>query len=85
MDWVPRSIRRQSAKLDKEQRQFQREHGREATDDEMAERRGVDLESYFQMLHKLQPVLLLSFEDLGLNSDGEKRSFTQYLRDWKAC
>lgn len=85
MDWVSRSIRRQSAKLTKEQQQFQREHGRDATDDEMAKRLGVDLESYFQMLHKLQPVLLLSFEDLGINSDGEKRSFTQYLRDWKAA
>jgi len=85
MDWVSRSVRRQSAQLDRAQRQFQREHGREATDTEMAERLGIDLESYFQLLHKLQPVLLLSFEDLGINSDGEKRSFTQYLRDAKAA
>ena len=85
MDWVSRSVRRQSAELNTAQRKFRQEHGRDATDVEMADRLGVDLEAYHQMLHKLQPVLLLSFEDLGINSDGEKRSFTQYLRDWKAA
>ena len=85
MDWVSRAVRRQSAELNTAQRKFRQEHGRDATDVEMADRLGVDLEAYHQMLHKLQPVLLLSFEDLGINSDGEKRSFAQYLRDWKAA
>ena len=84
MDWVSRTVRRQSAKLDGLQRGLRRKLGRDATDDEVAAELGIDLDQYFALLHKLQPVLLLSFEDIGLNSDGEKRSFAQYLRDWKA-
>ena len=84
MDWVSRTVRRQSAKLDGVQRGLRRKLGREATDDEVATELGIDLTQYFHLLHKLQPVLLLSFEDIGLNAEGEKRSFAQYLRDWKA-
>jgi len=84
MDWVSRTVRRQSAKLDGTQRRLRRELGRDATDQEVANELGVDLGQYFKLLHKLQPVLLLSFEDIGLSSEGEKRSFAQYLRDWKA-
>jgi RNA polymerase sigma factor for flagellar operon FliA len=85
MDWVSRTVRRQSSKLDGTQRRLRRELGRDATDQEIADELGVDLDQYFKLLHKLQPVLLLSFEDIGSNSEGEKRSFTQYLRDWKAA
>lgn len=84
MDWVSRTVRRQSAKLDGTQRELRRELGREATDDEVASALGIGLQQYFKLLHKLQPVLLLSFEDIGVNSDGDKRSFAQYLKDPKA-
>ena len=84
MDWVSRTVRRQSAKLDGTQRRLRRELGREATEEEMAKELGVPLEEYHRLLHKLQPVLLLSFDDLGVNDEGERRSLTQYLRDPKA-
>lgn len=84
MDFVSRTVRRQSAKLGGIQRGLRRKLGREATDDEVAAELGIDLQQYFHLLHKLQPVLLLSFEDIGLNAEGEKRSFAQYLRDFKA-
>jgi RNA polymerase sigma factor for flagellar operon FliA len=84
MDWVSRTVRRQSARLDGTQRRLRRELGREATEEEVAKELGVPLEEYFRLLHKLQPVLLLSFEDLGVNDEGERRSLTQYLRDPKA-
>ena len=84
MDWVSRTVRRQSAKLDGTQRRLRRELGRDATDEEVAAELGVDLDEYFKILHKLQPVLLLSYEDIGLSGDDKKRSFAQYLRDWKA-
>lgn len=84
MDWVSRTIRRQSSALDKTQRGLRRKLGRDATDNEVAEELGIDLDHYHKLLHKLQPVLLVSFDDLGVNSDGERRSFAQYLRDWEA-
>jgi RNA polymerase sigma factor for flagellar operon FliA len=84
MDWVSRAVRRQSAKLTGTQRELRRRFGRDATPDEVADELGIDLEQYFKLLDKLKPILLLSFEDLGLNSDGEQRSFSEYLRDWRA-
>ena len=84
MDWVSRTVRRQSAQLEGTRRQMRRQLGREATDDEMAQELGVDLDQYFALINKLQPVLLVSFENLGLNADGERRSFSKFLEDPKA-
>ena len=84
MDWVSRTIRRQSSQLEGTRRQLRCELGRDATDREMADELGVDLEQYFALIHKLQPVLLISFENLKPGSDGEQRSFSQFLKDPKA-
>jgi RNA polymerase sigma factor for flagellar operon FliA len=84
MDWVSRTIRRQSSKLEGTRKQLRQELGRDATDVEMAEELGVNLEQYFELIHKLRPVLLVSFENLGIGADGERRSFSQFLEDPKA-
>jgi RNA polymerase sigma factor for flagellar operon FliA len=84
MDWVSRTMRRQSAELEKTKKAMRHDLGREATDEEMAEKLELNLDQYFTLARKLQPVLLVSLDDLGINSPDEKRHFTQYLRDPKA-
>jgi RNA polymerase sigma factor for flagellar operon FliA len=84
MDWVSRSVRRKNTQVAEAQRRLRAELGRDATDDEVAAELKMDLPHYLKLLSKLQPVLMLSFEDLGVNDDGEKRSMSRYLRDWKA-
>jgi len=84
MDWVSRTIRRQSSQLEGTRQHLRRELGRDATDHEMAEELGVDLDQYFALINKLRPVLLVSFENLRPGSDGEQRSFAQFLKDPKA-
>ncbi len=81
MDLVSRAMRRQTAKLHAAHSRARLELGREVTSSEIADRLGVSVTHYHGLIHKLQPVLVLSFEDLGLGADGERRNFEQYLRD----
>ncbi len=84
MDWVSRTTRRQSAALEQTKRTLRRNLGRDATNEEVASELGVDMSQYHTLLHKLQPVLLMSIDDM-LNATGEQRmNPSKYLRDPKA-
>ncbi len=50
LDWVPRSVRQKSAEIDKTIRQLAQELKREPSDEEVAQRLGMDLEEYYQRL-----------------------------------
>ena len=84
MDWVSRSVRRRNTMHDNLQRKLEAELGRRPTDQELARALGVDVSRYFDLLQKLKPVLIISFEDLGVYDDDEKRSIVDQLRDHNA-
>ncbi len=65
MDWVPRSIRRKSGKLEDVYNQLQAQLGRAATDEEVAAEMGVDLEDFYHLLDEVKGVNLLSLDDQG--------------------
>ena len=50
MDWVPRLVRSRSGQLDKARKRFQKEHGRNPTDEEIRLELGVDEEEYSKIL-----------------------------------
>jgi RNA polymerase sigma factor for flagellar operon FliA len=85
MDWMSRSSRRGSVQLRGTQNELRNKLGREATDDEMAQELGLDLDQYFKLVDKLKPVFLLSYENQGPNTDGQSRSFEDYLKDSKSA
>ncbi len=41
MDWIPRTVRQKQKQLDTAMREFEAEHGRQATDDELAVKLGI--------------------------------------------
>ncbi len=82
MDHVSRTVRRQSTQLNKTVRDLQEELGRKVTAEDVADRLGVDLAGYHQLINKLKPVLVLSFEDL---SDDRGRDPMQFLADPRAA
>ncbi|GMV39220.1 MAG: RNA polymerase sigma factor WhiG [Myxococcales bacterium] len=84
LDWVSRSVRRQSSKLDSIEKSMKQKLGRAPSDEEMADVMGLDAEGYRELLNRLKPVLVVSFEDLGTGSDGEKRSFDDFIKDPRA-
>ena len=63
MDWVPRSIRRKSTQLESVYNRLQNELGRPASDEEVAEEMGIDLEQFFKLLDEIKGVNLLSMDD----------------------
>ncbi|PIE16314.1 MAG: FliA/WhiG family RNA polymerase sigma factor [Proteobacteria bacterium] len=81
MDHVSRTVRRQSTQLNKTVRDLQDELGRKVTDEDVAERLGLDIQGYHKLINKLKPVLVLSFDDL---SDDLGRDPMQFLADPRA-
>jgi RNA polymerase sigma factor for flagellar operon FliA len=63
MDWVPRSVRRKSGKLEDVYNQLQTQLGRAATDEEVAEELDIDLEELYHLLDEVKGVNLLSLDD----------------------
>lgn len=65
MDWVPRSVRRNARKLEAAYAKVENETMRPASDDEVAQELGVDLEAFYALLEETRGIALISEEDLG--------------------
>lgn len=63
-DWLPRSVRRNARSMDESISMLEQELGRSPTEMEIAERMGVDLEDYRQLLSDTNNGLLLPLEQL---------------------
>lgn len=73
-DWVPRSVREKAKILERCYQKIEQEKGRQATDEEAAEKLGVSQDQFHEMLHEVRSVALLSYDDLGNLSNADKRS-----------
>ena len=72
LDWVPRSVRQKETALERAYEELERRLGRSARDDEVAERLEIPLSDFYEWLHQVRGVSLLSLEAPGLrSSDGE--------------
>lgn len=72
LDWVPRSIRQKETALERAYEELERSLGRAAHDEEVAALLEIPLEDFYEWLHQVRGVSLLSLEAPGLRStDGE--------------
>ncbi|MFT6840262.1 MAG: RNA polymerase sigma factor for flagellar operon FliA [Candidatus Pseudothioglobus sp.] len=91
-DWVPRSVHRNVRSVSAAIRAVEARLGRDATDREVAEEMGVELEEYFAILKDANSGRLFSFEDLPAGDSGtthaptpdpldqiQKRHFQEHL------
>jgi len=62
MDWVPRSVRRKSNKLEKTYQELEMKLGRPATDEEAAEAMELTLKGFHQLLNEVKSVSLLDID-----------------------
>ena len=69
-DWAPRSLHRRTRALAKAVHDIEAEHGRDARDAEVAERMGISLEEYFQILQDTSAHKVFSFEDVPSSGRG---------------
>ena len=81
LDWAPRSVRRQTAKLQKVRQRLNAQYGRPPTGEEMAAELGLDREQYMAVVDRLQPLLMISFDELRSDRDGEPQDAHQFIAD----
>jgi len=82
LDWFPRSIRQKVNRLESAYADLERQLGRAATDEEVAEALNIDLEEFYKILAQAGAVSLVSLYDTG-REDGEERSFLECIASGK--
>lgn len=79
-DWAPRSVHRNARRVSQAMAQVEARTGRDATDAEVAEELGVELDEYFLMLQDSSGSRLFSYEETfgeeDSNIDGSEHSST---------
>lgn len=65
MDWVPRSVRKNAKILEKAYGTVERRTMKPASDEEVAQELGVDLDSFYRLLDQTKGISIFNEEDLG--------------------
>ncbi|SHG57466.1 RNA polymerase, sigma 28 subunit, SigD/FliA/WhiG [Thermosyntropha lipolytica DSM 11003] len=73
MDWVPVSIRQKSKELEKVYSRLEAKLGRAASDEEVAEEMGIDLEKLNKILREVAVTTIISLEDFYAGEEGEEK------------
>ncbi|HLH31204.1 MAG TPA: FliA/WhiG family RNA polymerase sigma factor [Terriglobia bacterium] len=79
LDWAPRSLRKKSKDLEKAYNELSQKLGRPATDEEVSEALGEDLENFHALVDQLHGLTLGSFENLSDSEDSE--NYINYYPD----
>ncbi|UAA38152.1 RNA polymerase sigma factor FliA [Paraneptunicella aestuarii] len=68
-DWTPRSVHKNGRAIAEAIHAVERETGGDAKDTDIAEKMGVSLDEYHQMLHEVNSGKMVGIEDLGVTED----------------
>lgn len=78
-DWLPRSLRFKSHKIEVAYQRVEQKLGRAATDEEVAKELEVDIEEFQKLLGEVGSVVMLSFEELGFGHGEERFQADEWL------
>jgi RNA polymerase sigma factor for flagellar operon FliA len=83
LDWVPRSVRQKSRKLERAYGEVEQRLGRSATDDEVADSLGLEIDKFHTLLNQVRGISLINLEEIrGTNSDGDRAgTFADIIED----
>lgn len=80
LDWVSRSVRRKSRLLEQTFSDLEKKLGRPATEEEVAEVMGVDLEDLLKMMGEVSSVSLVYLDEVLNDDSGDKeQTLAEYL------
>ncbi|HZP41925.1 MAG TPA: FliA/WhiG family RNA polymerase sigma factor [Candidatus Binatia bacterium] len=79
LDWVPRSVRQKASLIEKVSHQLEGALGRPPNEEEVAEKLGVSLDGYQELLTRVGEMSIFSLEDLGFGSGEERLNIEQRL------
>lgn len=87
MDWIPRTIRQRQKQIDAAMKDFETNHGRKATDAELAEQLGIEEEEYveWQTQMKVTNVVSLNeFMEQGCDVPNKRDASSHYAQPEEA-
>ena len=79
LDWAPRSLRKKSKDLERIYSDLSQKLGRPATDEEVSEAMGEDIDSFHALVDQLHGLTIGSFENLNDSDDSE--NYINYYPD----
>ncbi|HEY2382971.1 MAG TPA: FliA/WhiG family RNA polymerase sigma factor [Terriglobia bacterium] len=79
LDWAPRSLRKKSKDLERTYAELTQKLGRPASDEEVCEAMGEDLENFHALVDQLHGLTVGSFENLGDSEDSD--NYINYYPD----
>lgn len=71
-DWLPRSARARAHRIQKAYQAVEHKLGRSATDEEVAEELGIDLDDFQKQLGEVSNTVMYSFEEMGFGHGDER-------------
>ena len=83
MDWVPRSVRQKSRRLERAYGEVEQRLGRTASEDEVADSLGIQIDKFYELLNQVRGISLVNLEEIrGTNSDGDRTgTFSDIVED----
>jgi RNA polymerase sigma factor for flagellar operon FliA len=83
MDWVPRSVRQKSRRLERAYGEVEQRLGRTANEDEVADSLGIQIDKFYELLNQVRGISLVNLEEIrGTNSDGDRTgTFSDIVED----
>ncbi len=86
LDWVPRSVRQKSRKLERAYGEVEQRLGRQANEDEVADSLGLQIEKFHELMNQVRGISLVNLEEIrGGGQDGDRTgSFADIIEDVNA-
>lgn len=83
LDWVPRSVRQKGRKLERAYGEVEQRLGRQASEDEVADSLGLEIDKFHALIHQVRGISLVNLEEIRrTNSDGDRGgTFADILED----
>ena len=84
LDWVPRSIRQKSRRLEQAYSNVEQRLGRSASENEVASSLGIDLDEFYFLLSQVKGISMVNLDELRSGSDSDQPAYGDIFEDVKA-
>ena len=84
LDWVPRSIRQKSRRLEQAYSQVEQRLGRSATEHEIAESLGIGLDEFHFLVNQVRGISMVNLDEMRSGSDSDQPMHGDIFEDVKA-
>jgi RNA polymerase sigma factor for flagellar operon FliA len=84
LDWVPRSIRQKSRRLEQAYSEVEQRLGRSATENEIADSLGIQLEEFHYLVNQVRGISMVNLDELRASGDSDQPMYGDIFEDVKA-